>query len=109
MHSFKPIAYLSLLPTICLAAAKGSYVSTLGLNAGGMLTESMNWMDNFYDSSAGYLYDVSAQSSLRHETRSSAWYAVGLLARNEGSDVKEALKIITNVIKGQYKVESEQW
>jgi len=45
----------------------------------------MEWMDDFYDSSAGYLYDVSAASALRHETRSLAWYAVGLLARNNGT------------------------
>lgn len=69
----------------------------------------MQWMDTFYDSSAGYLYDLSAATALHHETRSSAWYAVGLLARNEGCDVDEALKIITNVIQGQYKEIGLQW
>jgi hypothetical protein len=69
----------------------------------------MEWMDDFYDSSAGYLYDVSAASALRHETRSSAWYAVGLLARNNGTDVEEALKIIVNVINGQFKNPKDQW
>lgn len=72
---------------------------------------SMTWMDGYYDQPAGYLYDFTAAAALRHETRSSAWYALGLLARNSqgGSDVVEAEKIITNIIAGQYKVESEQW
>ena len=87
----------------------GSYVSSLPINTQGLFNESMEWMDDFYDSDYGYLYDVSAVSALRHETRSSAWYALGLLARNEGSDVKEALKIITNVISGQFKDPSKQW
>ncbi|KAG7100590.1 hypothetical protein HYQ44_019942 [Verticillium longisporum] len=37
------------------------------------------------------------------------WYALGLLARNEGNDAAEADKIITNTIRGQYRVESEEW
>src|SRR4051812_6438376 len=93
---------LGLLPLSVLGAANynSSYVSTIPVNAQGLLLESMAWMDTFYDSSVGYLYDLSAASALRHETRSSAWYAVGLLARNQGKDVEEAVKIITNVIDG---------
>lgn len=86
-----------------------SYVSSLPINTQGLFNESMKWMDDYYDSAAGYLYDVSAVSALRHETRSSAWYALGLLARNEGSDVAEALKIISNVISGQHKDPATQW
>ncbi|EMR72210.1 hypothetical protein UCREL1_738 [Eutypa lata UCREL1] len=69
----------------------------------------MGWMDQYYDSSAGYLYDFSSTEALGHETRSSVWYAFGLLARNDGNDVAEAEKIIKNVISGQFKVESEEW
>lgn len=66
-------------------------------------------MDSFYDPSAGYLFDESAATALRHETRSSAWYAVGLLARNNGTDVEEALKILTNVVNAQFKDPRDQW
>jgi hypothetical protein len=69
----------------------------------------MDWMDGFYDPSAGYLFDESSATALRHETRSSAWYAIGLLARNEHDDVKNALQIITNVIDNQYKDPKDQW
>lgn len=40
---------------------------------------------------------------------SSAWYAVGLLARNSGNDVEEAAQIIRNIISGQFRNASEQW
>ncbi|KAF2706867.1 hypothetical protein K504DRAFT_437848 [Pleomassaria siparia CBS 279.74] len=73
-----------------------------------LLRESMNWMDMYYDADAGYLFSLSAQA-LTHETRASAWYASGLLARNEGDDAEQAAKIIRNVIDGQHKNISSQW
>jgi cytochrome c-type biogenesis protein CcmH/NrfG len=62
----------------------------------------------YYDADAGYLFSLSTKA-LTHETRASAWYASGLLARNEGDDVKQAVKIIRNVIDGQHKNISSQW
>lgn len=110
----RQILALGLLPLSTLAATSwpnstSSYVDSMPVNAQGLLLESMAWMDNFYDSDAGYLYDVSGTAALNHETRSSAWYAVGLLARNEGSDVEEAIKILTNVVDGQLKDPKDQW
>lgn len=72
----------------------------------------MTWMDYEYDEVAGYLYGLGSDGSdvaLRHDTRLSSWYAVGLLARNEGDDAVQAQKIITNVIGGQFKNVSQQW
>lgn len=46
---------------------------------------------------------------MRHDTRLSSWYAVGLLARNQNDDVSNAERIIRNVIGGQFKNVSEQW
>ncbi|GKT41207.1 uncharacterized protein ColSpa_01388 [Colletotrichum spaethianum] len=91
------------------SATASSYAASMPVRAQGLFNESMSWMDNYYDSKAGYLYDISAAAALRHETRSSIWYALGLLARNEGDDVAQAEKIITNTIGGQFKVVSEQW
>ncbi|KAF2646279.1 hypothetical protein P280DRAFT_386912 [Massarina eburnea CBS 473.64] len=73
-----------------------------------LLKESMDWMDMYYDAEEGYLFSLSAKA-LTHETRASTWYAAGLLARNEGDDVEQALKIVENVIIGQHKNESSQW
>ncbi|KAL2209445.1 hypothetical protein CC79DRAFT_1396341 [Sarocladium strictum] len=86
-----------------------SYVKSMNPNARELFTESMSWMDDYYDSSAGYLYDFSAQVALRHETRSSVWYAFGLLARNQGRDAAEAEKIIKNTIAAQYKDPKDEW
>lgn len=88
------------------AAADGQQVST---NAKELLKESMAWMDQYYDSDFGYLYDFGGASALRHETRSSVWYALGLMARNCGSDVEEAEKILSLVVGGQFKNVSQQW
>lgn len=78
-------------------------------NAQNLLDESMRWMDTFYDRSESYLYDLGGTSALRHDTRSSVWYALGLLARNEKDDVDQAESIITNVVKAQFKDPAEQW
>ncbi|QSZ33646.1 hypothetical protein DSL72_005214 [Monilinia vaccinii-corymbosi] len=90
-------------------ARAGAYVTSLPCNAQGLFNESMDYLDRAYDKSAGYLYDTSGSTALRHETRNSAWYAIGLLARNQGSDVLEAEKIISNVIDAQFKVPEDQW
>lgn len=94
---------------VLISYSNGSYVSSLSSNAQELFTESMAWLDTFYDSEAGYLYDLSAQTALDHGTRSSAWYALGLLARNEDDDVQQAEKIVNNIIFGQFKNESQQW
>jgi hypothetical protein len=73
-----------------------------------LLHESMNWMDMYYDSERGYLFSLSA-AALTHETRASAWYAAGLLARNEQDDVEQAVKIVRNVVGAQFKNETQQW
>ncbi|KAF2770373.1 hypothetical protein EJ03DRAFT_350452 [Teratosphaeria nubilosa] len=72
----------------------------------------MAYLDYWWDPVAGYVFDESDQNdmnALRHETRTSVWYAVGLLARNEGDDVVNAERVLTQVIQGQYKDENEQW
>jgi len=62
----------------------------------------------FYDSEKGYLFSLDA-AALTHETRSSVWYAAGLLARNEGDDVEQSVKIVMNVVGAQFQNESLQW
>ncbi|KAL5450781.1 hypothetical protein PMIN07_008774 [Paraphaeosphaeria minitans] len=67
-----------------------------------VLRESMGWTDMYYDAEVGYLYNLDSKALL-NDTRSSAWYAAGLLARNEGNDAEEAAKIVKNIIVGQHK------
>lgn len=94
---------------VSVSAAPAHHGSHLPAKAQTLLDESMKWMDTFYDRSKLYLYDLSATAALRHETRSSVWYALGLLARNENDDVQQAESIIGNVIGAQFKIPSEQW
>lgn len=101
-------------PTAIIAAAfvgvaSASYVENMPTAAQSLFTEGMGWLDNYYDGEAGYLYDLSNSAALRHETRSSAWYAFGLLARNTNDDVAEAEKVITNIIDGQYTDPKDEW
>ncbi|KAM5358458.1 hypothetical protein ACJZ2D_015272 [Fusarium nematophilum] len=103
------LAPLGLAALAATVSAAPSALKSMSPNARSLFTESMEWMDGFYDSEAGYLYDFSAAMALGHETRSSVWYAFGLLARNKGKDVAEAEKIITNVINAQYKVPADEW
>jgi len=77
-------------------------------HAANLLIESMNWMDMYYDRDRAYLYDLDA-AALTHDTRSSVWYAAGLLARNEDDDAVQAARIVRNVIGGQFRNESLQW
>ncbi|KAK2736834.1 hypothetical protein CKAH01_18877 [Colletotrichum kahawae] len=75
-----------------------------------LFEESMNFLDKIYDPVAGYLYFFYFPLAAgKHETRSSVWYATGLLQRNQGDDVDQAVKIIKSVIADQKKVPGEQW
>ncbi|KAH8771030.1 hypothetical protein F5883DRAFT_492899 [Diaporthe sp. PMI_573] len=75
-----------------------------------LFDQSMSFLDQIYDPNAGYLwYFYYPLAAGKHETRSTVWYAAGLLRRNEGEDVDNAVKIITNVIGDQQKNVSAQW
>lgn len=75
-----------------------------------LFDQSMGFLDQIYDPNAGYLwYFYYPLAAGKHETRSTVWYAAGLLRRNEGDDVDNAVKIITNVIGDQQKNVSAQW
>lgn len=75
-----------------------------------LFDQSMSFLDQIYDPNAGYLwYFYYPLAAGKHETRSTVWYAAGLLRRNEGDDVDNAVKIITNVIGDQQKNVSAQW
>jgi hypothetical protein len=96
------------IPTLT-AFCSASYVSSLSRNAQQLLNESMTWMDIYYNDESGYLYNFGGGSALRGEIRNTVWYALGCLARNEGSDVARAERMISGVIQGQYAVEGDQW
>lgn len=95
------------------AAANNSSSSTNATSAtyiDQMFNQSMSFLDEIYDPDAGYLwYFYFPLAPGKHETRSTVWYAAGLLRRNQGDDAEQANKIITSVIAGQQKNVSAQW
>jgi hypothetical protein len=101
-------AALALMGQGALASSKAAAGNESEPFATSLLHESMRWMDMYYDTQRGYLFSLSA-AALTHETRASAWYAAGLLARNENDDVDQAIRIVKNVVGGQFKNESLQW
>ncbi|KKK12044.1 hypothetical protein ARAM_000982 [Aspergillus rambellii] len=75
-----------------------------------LFDQSMAIQDDLYDPAASYLrYFYYPLAAGPHETRSTVWYSVGLLQRNHGNDVHEAVKILKSVIGGQEKDTSVQW
>ncbi|KAG8628420.1 hypothetical protein KVT40_004293 [Elsinoe batatas] len=108
---YRTSRWQTLVRILLVGVGSASIISTLPPNAQDLFNQSMSWLDGLYDPEAGYLYDVSqnTQTSLNHVTRASAWYATGLLARNEGTDAAEANQIIRNVISGQFKNPQDQW
>ncbi|KAI9376026.1 hypothetical protein BJX61DRAFT_548059 [Aspergillus egyptiacus] len=82
----------------------------LSNDAQGMFDEAMTLQDAIYDPTASYLrYFYYPLAAGPHETRSSVWYSVGLLQRNQGSDADEAIKILRNAIGDQEKNATVQW
>ncbi|KXJ87215.1 hypothetical protein Micbo1qcDRAFT_216205 [Microdochium bolleyi] len=93
-----------------LLALHGVQAAKLSVNTQQLFDESMNFLDTIYDRSASYLYYFYYPLAAGpHETRSSVWYATGLLQRNEGDDAEQAIKIIKAVIGDQEKNETLQW
>ena len=96
--------------TWLLLASQGAQAATLSQNTQDLFDESMNFLDTIYDRAASYLYYFYYPLAAGpHETRSSVWYATGLLQRNKGDDVEQAIKIIKAVIGDQEKNKTLQW
>lgn len=93
-----------------LYASSGVQAVKLSANTQDLFDESMNFLDTIYDKAASYLnYFYYPLAAGPHETRSSVWYATGLLQRNKGDDVEQAIKIIKAVIGDQEKNKTLQW
>ncbi|KAI6907896.1 hypothetical protein KC334_g4855 [Hortaea werneckii] len=111
MQHIKMRAALLLL-SVTVVEGSSSCPATFSSNACSLFETSMSYLEYFWDPVAGYLFDETDQgpaSAMRHETRTSTWYAVGLLARNQGDDVANAERVFKNVVSGQFTDPSQQW
>ncbi|RDW79341.1 uncharacterized protein DSM5745_06193 [Aspergillus mulundensis] len=95
---------------LALVGAAAVHSVEISNDAWGLLNESMTIQDAIYDPAASYLrYFYFPLAAGPHETRSSVWYSVGLLQRNQGNDADEAINILKNVIRDQEKNTTVQW
>lgn len=93
-----------------LALGRPAQATRMTPHADEMFHGEMTFLDNLYDPVAGYLYYFYYPLAAGpHETRSTVWYATGLLQRNKGNDTANAIRIIKDVIAGQEKNVSAQW
>lgn len=99
-----------LLGTLAVGGATALTTANTSTYIDEMFNSSMGYLDQIFDPTAGYLwYTYYPFAAGKHETRSTVWYAAGLLRRNQGSDVDDAVRIITSVIGDQEKNVSAQW
>lgn len=98
------------LCSVALLGANAVHSAKLDADTEALFNESMTIQDAIYDPSVSYLrYFYYPLAAGPHETRSTVWYSVGLLQRNQGSDIDEAVRILHNVIGDQEKNTSAQW
>lgn len=99
------------LPVSYTPISSSDFVSnyTMSNYAQDLFDTSMNWQDGFWDDDIGYL--ITADNTLpgRYDSRQTAWYAVGLVARNGTGDIEKAERIISNLYKSQYKDPTKLW
>jgi hypothetical protein len=93
-----------------LLSASAVRSAELSDHAQTLFDQSMMIQDEIYDPAVSYLrYFYFPLAAGPHETRSTVWHSIGLLQRNQGNDLSEAVKILENVIGGQEKNTSVQW
>jgi hypothetical protein len=77
-----------------------------------LLLASLQFSDRFWDENASLLWSVSANPSdtnRRHGVRESAWYALGLLMRQQPGDEARAFRILDRVLALQYDAPGQLW
>lgn len=94
-------AFLDKVVGTPLSTSLRSPIASMAPSSLDLFEKTMAFLDDFYDPDAGYLYDLSSAEGLRHESRQSAFYSLGLLARNEGDDANNAATILYNIVAGQ--------
>ena len=84
------------------ATAQESLYDSLSDGGKKVFDDAMTVNEMYYDPVEGYVYGIDVAGI--HDTRASAMWAVGLLARNggDGDDVERAVRIIESVASQQY-------
>ena len=83
----------------------------LDANARELFGAAMRWMEERWDAPAGLLWDAGDGhlTTPHHSVRGSAWYAFGLLMRNEPGDDERAARVIETVLRWQFDAPDRQF
>ncbi len=77
-----------------------------------LLLSSLRFSDAYWDEPVGLLWSASPDSigaNRRHGVRESAWYALGLLMRQQPGDEARAIRIIDQVLTLQFDAPGHVW
>ena len=100
---------LSLLGLTHVAVAAAGAAPAADPGSRELLFASLSYADRQWDESAGLLRSPVPEEAGRHRTRESAWYALGLLMRNQPGDEARAVRIIERVLVHQIEAPGERW
>lgn len=82
---------------------KKNLLESMTRNERYLAESTLSLMDKFYDSNMKLL----GSENTYYDVRSSAYYAAGLLMRNQSGDLERALEVIKQIIKMQYDAPNE--
>lgn len=74
-----------------------------------LLAAALRFGDERWDEAAGLLRSPVAGETGRHRTRESAWYALGLLQRDQPGDRARAIRIVETVLTYQVAAPGQRW
>jgi hypothetical protein len=78
-------------------------LAELAPHARSLAEESLRWTEQFWDPEMALLaLDSEGLAGPVHSVRNSAWYALGLLLRNQGDDVERAVRTFHAVLDYQF-------
>jgi hypothetical protein len=93
-----------------------THLEQLGPNARDLAERSLNWMDSCWDEAAGLFqmpnrafYEDGNVSAEVHLVRETAWYALGLLLRNQPGDAARAGRAVDALLNYQFDAPGEPY
>ncbi|OZJ02710.1 hypothetical protein BZG36_03857 [Bifiguratus adelaidae] len=94
----------ALLLAVANYAMAQTTLGSLSANAQSLATLSLEWMDKDWDGSGFLKRETLDFPPGVHEVRQTAFYAVGLMLRNQGNDTARAVQAVNAILTQQYNV-----
>jgi hypothetical protein len=103
-----------ILPVLFLLALLGARPlpgepPALGPRARDLLTASLQYNDRLWDERTGLLWTSPTGATRAHDIRSSAWYALGLMLRDQPGDRTRAFRVVDVILGQQINDPGQPW